>query len=295
MRSLRSTIEARSDDDLNPLETGTVPAEVRPVVDAMNTHLAQQRRGAEVQREFLADASHQLRTPLAILTTQAGYALREQDVDAIKASVRSMQLQLQRSRRVAEQLLSLAQASSQTEFSANEAVCDANHVARQVVLAALPLALEKQQDLGWRDARGADVAEDEDDGQLSVLDLQAMTAPIRARSTDLHELLANLVHNAIVYTPAGGTITVAVQVWQSWVEIRVADSGPGIAAADRERAFQRFVRLGARAEGVTNGSGLGLSIARAYAQRLGGSVVLSDADGGPGLVVVVRIPLAISA
>ena len=290
LRALRSAIRERAPDDLQPLATGTVPAEVRPVVDAMNLHLAQQRDALEAQRQFLADASHQLRTPLAILSTQAGYALRESDPAAVQATVRSMVQQLQRSRRVAEQLLALAHASQAPPAAhAPPALCDANAVARKVVLAHLPLALEKRQDLGWLDARGEGFDEDGEDGDAPT---SRYVAPVRAQASALFELLANLVHNAIVYTPAGGCVGVSVQLALGQVRITVQDNGPGIAPADREKAFERFQRLQPDAGASPSGSGLGLSIARAYAQRMHGSVQLLDGEGGQGLCVLVVLPLA---
>lgn len=299
LKSLRRAVQQRSSDDLQPLATESVPSEVRPLVDTMNLHLAQQREALAQQRQFLADASHQLRTPLAILTTQAGYALRETDPEAVQATLRSMVLQLQRGRRVAEQLLALAHASQPVALVAKEGeVCDANAVAREVVLAYLPLAWEKQQDLGWTDVRGQDFDGDADsDGHGELGKTAPMAAPVRATATAVYELLANLVHNAIVYTPVQGRINVAVLREQGWVEIRVQDNGPGIAAADRERAFARFSRLQADPALAPGGSGLGLAIARAYVQRLHGTLVLeagdaTDGSPGPGLMARVRLPLA---
>lgn len=299
LKALRRAVQQRRSDDLEPLATADVPGEVRPLVDAMNLHLAQQRDALAQQRQFLADASHQLRTPLAILTTQAGYALREIDPEAVQATLRSMLQQLQRGRRVSEQLLALAHASQPAVAISREAeLCDANAVAREVVLAYLPLALDKQQDLGWTDVRGQDFDEDEPaDSDGTHARAAPMAAPVQAAATAVYELLANLVHNTIVYTPAQGHINVAVLRAPGWVEIRVQDDGPGIAPEDRERAFARFSRLQADAAQVPGGSGLGLAIARAYVQRFHGELLLengnaADGDGRPGLLVRVRLPLA---
>ncbi|MNT10659.1 Swarming motility regulation sensor protein RssA [compost metagenome] len=121
-------------------------------------------------------------------------------------------------------------------------------------------------------------------------------APVAASGNALYELLANIVHNAILYTPAGGRISVVVQVQAEQVRVLVQDSGPGIAAADRERAFARFERLPSSAAGVqTTGSGLGLAIARTYARRMHGDVLLADGEGGRGLGVCVLLPLALPA
>ncbi len=296
LQALRETIRARKTDDLSPLDTPRVPSEVRPVVDAMNLHLMQQREALTLQRQFLADASHQLRTPLAIMHTQTGYALRESDPEAIRSTLEGILQQLQRSRRVSEQLLSLAQAQAATPSNspaqaANES-CDANAVARDVVIAYLPQALEKNIDLGWLDARG-EGAEDADDGDEERPSTPPV-APVHASALSLHEVLANLVHNAIIYTPRGGKVNVRVQLDhqndQHHVRILVQDNGPGIAKADRERAFERFQRLAPSQQ--SQGSGLGLAIARTYVHAMGGSIELADGEDGSGLTVQVRLPLA---
>jgi two-component system sensor histidine kinase TctE len=295
LQALRRAVQQRRSDDLQPLATEAVPGEVRPLVDAMNLHLAQQRDALAQQRQFLADASHQLRTPLAILSTQAAYALRETDPEAVQASLRSMLQQLQRGRRVSEQLLALAHASQPAVQQAREGeVCDANTVAREVVLAYLPLALDKQQDLGWIDVRGQDF---EGDAEGEADPGAAMAAAVQAPATAVYELLANLVHNAIAYTPARGRINVSVQRDGAWVQIRVQDNGPGIAPEDRERAFARFSRLQPDAAQAPGGSGLGLAIARAYVQRFHGELLLDDGEArdgvaGRGLTALVRLPVA---
>ena len=293
LNALREAIRSRRIEDLSPLHTEAVPSEVRPLVDAMNQHLKQQRNALDAQRQFLADASHQLRTPLAIMHTQTGYALRETDPEAIRSTLQGILQQLQRSRRVSEQLLSLAQASQNAPApqSHEPELCDANAVAREVVIAYLPQALEKNIDLGWLDARGDDVEEDDEASATASL-----VAPVHASAMGLHEVLANLVHNAIAYTPRGGKVNVSVGRSQEHVVILVQDNGPGIATEDRERAFERFQRLPSsqQVQGTVPGSGLGLAIARAWLQRMDGSIALLDGDEGRGLAVRVQLPLASS-
>jgi two-component system, OmpR family, sensor histidine kinase TctE len=150
---------------------------------------------------------------------------------------------------------------------------DVNALARQVVLHYLPLAQEKNQDLGWVHAYGDKAPPDSDvppAGQGAAA--AAMVAPVLARSEELHEALSNLVHNAVVYKPAGGTITVATRFENQAVCVEVCDNGPRIAADQRVAAFGRFVQLTKHAVpgAARHGAGLGLSIARAYAQRNGG-------------------------
>lgn len=291
LEKLRKSVLESEGHDLKPLDTSGVPHEVAPLVAAINLHVARYRELLDQQSQFLADASHQLRTPLAIMLTQAGVALREKDADKVQQTLRAIVTQIARSRRLCEQLLSLADANDNTPPVDAPAVVDLNSIAKEVVLQYLSLAHEKKQDLGWVDAR------DESEAPASE-----MAVPVLARALELHETLANLVHNAIVYTPAGGRITVTVHTHQGAAVAEVSDNGPGIAKALREVVFERFQqgttdpakssRTGSR------GSGLGLAIARAYARRNGGDITLHDASGvagvtgAKGLRAVLSLPLA---
>ena len=277
---LRNDIRARRPDDLTPLDASRVPSEVIPLVEAVNYHVARHRRMLDEQSQFLADASHQLRTPLAIMLTQAQYALREPDPQRAREGLRAIVDQLGRTRRLTEQLLSLAHAS-QADPTPRQ-LLDLNEVARNVVLQYLPLSHDKQQDLGWVAARRDGGAAD------------GPVTPVVGSDVELHEALANLVHNAIHYAPAGARITVSVTRHGDRAEVAVSDNGPGIDATARARAFARFDRLEPRR--AASGSGLGLSIARAYARRNDGDIELRDGEpndqGGAGLAAVLWVPLA---
>ncbi|WP_432759276.1 sensor histidine kinase [Bordetella genomosp. 2] len=277
---LRNDIRARRPDDLTPLDASRVPAEVIPLVEAVNYHVARHRRVLDEQSQFLADASHQLRTPLAIMLTQAQYALREPDPKRAQEGLRAIVDQLGRTRRLTEQLLSLAHAS-QAEPTARQ-LLDLNEVARSVVLQYLPLSHEKRQDLGWAAAPAEDGA-------------RGAAVPVLGSEVELHEALSNLVHNAIHYAPAGSRITVSVARADGRAEVCVSDNGPGIDAQARARAFARFDRLGPGRPPASSGSGLGLSIARAYARRNEGDIELRDGEpneqGGAGLAAVLWLPL----
>lgn len=285
LERLRRSLRERSRDDLTPLDAGGVPQEVAPLVDAVNHHIASHRRMLAEQSQFLADASHQLRTPLSILSIQAGYAVRESDPARMRESLHAIVAQLSRTRRLSEQLLALAHATTDDEVApAAHAVVDLNAIARGVVLQYLPLAREHDQDLGWVDAG------DEDDPPV---------VPVRADAAELHEVLANLVHNAIKYTPHGGNITVTVRRDAAHALAEVCDSGPGIAPARRDSVFERFHRDPDAQGGATQGAGLGLTIARSYARRNGGDIELGSADtperaNGGGLRAVLRLPLSVS-
>jgi two-component system, OmpR family, sensor histidine kinase TctE len=302
LKRLQKSVLASPPDALVPLDAAQVPYEVRPLVEAVNHHMASHRQVLARQAGFLADASHQLRTPLAILLTQAAYALREPDVGRIRETLRAIVAQLSRSRRLSEQLLALAHASEPQAYATSSALVDMNALARDVVLQYLPLAHEKNQDLGWVHALGDNAPPDSDElpagPQAAITGMEGMVAPVLAHAEELHEALANLVHNAVVYTPAGGTITVATRLENQWVCVEVCDNGPGIAADQRVAAFGRFVQLSghAVAGAARHGAGLGLSIAKGYAQRNKGDIELADADpradGPVGLRAILRLPRA---
>lgn len=283
LERLRKTVLENKGRDLKPLDTSGVPHEVAPLVDAVNQHLASYRDLLEQQSQFLADASHQLRTPLAIMLTQAGVALREKDPEQLHTTLRAMVVQISRSRRLCEQLLSLAHANDSALPEDAPAVVDLNGIARDVVLQHLTLAHEKNQDLGWVDAA--------EDAPVSGASHESPAVPVLARGAELHEALSNLVHNAIVYTPAGGHITVMVNIVDEMAMAEVRDDGPGIVKTRRAEVFERFHSAGPTEKGA-RGAGLGMAIARAYARRNGGDIELADAPSGTGLRATLRLPLA---
>ncbi|WP_456282067.1 sensor histidine kinase [Cupriavidus sp. JZ107] len=285
LKRVRDDVEARPPDDLTPLAVGPVPAEVRPLVDAVNRHVSRSAAMAQAQAQFIADAAHQLRTPLAILKTQAEFARRQLDGSGDPAPAREavdgIVSQLEQASRLANQLLALArvrQHEAQTAEAGGEAavpdtVIDAAAVAGQVALDYLPLARAKQQDFGWEDGGGRPL-------------------PVRADAALLREALANLVHNAIQYSPRGSRITLSAAREQGSACLAVEDDGPGIPAEEREQVFARFYRRVGHDE---PGSGLGLAISREMAARFGGSVTLHEARQGQGLRAELRLPLAAGA
>ncbi|MGJ7489491.1 sensor histidine kinase [Variovorax sp. ZT4R33] len=281
LERLQRSVRSRHGQMPEPLDPRGVPHEVAPLVDAVNQNVAGYRALLDRQSQFLADASHQLRTPLAILMTQAGVALRETDTTQLHDTLRAMVTQIARSRRLCEQLLSLAHATDDAAAGDAPTMTDLNAVAKEVALLYLTLAHEKDQDLGWVDAHAV---------------------PVHADAAELHEVLANLVHNAIVHTPVGGSITVKAGITGGTAWAEVSDDGPGIAPERRPEVFERFRQVGDRAGDGARGAGLGLAIARAYARRNGGEIVLAEAapttgsdtalPGRPGLRAIVQLPLA---
>jgi two-component system sensor histidine kinase TctE len=262
---LRAQIEARSHRDLTPLDEPRTPREIRPLVHAINELMQRLQRAIVSQQRFIADAAHQLRTPLAGLRTHAELALREKDLAGMRERVQALMHATDRSARLAHQLLALALAEPEASAAAPMNAIDLAAVARDVTSEWVPRALERHLDLGL----AADA-----DGIL-----------VRGNALLLRELLVNLVDNAIRYTQPGGRITVGVQYDAAAVTLSVEDDGPGIAPGDRERVFERFQRL---AENRTEGCGLGLAIVREIAQAHAAAVRIDDGAAGKGTRVSIR-------
>ncbi len=265
IQRLRAELDARAAVDLSPIDPSGVPGEVAGVVAAMNGYMARLKGTLERQERFIADATHQLRTPLAVLRTQAGLALREEDPARLRETVAAMDRTAADTAHLASQLLTRARAQHGIALPADETV-DLAECARWVCL-----------DLGGEAvARGVDLAFESAD-----------RVPLRGDPTLLRELVKNLVDNAIRYTPAGGHVTVRVPPGGAAPAIEVEDSGAGVAAADRERIFDPFYRVATTGQ---PGMGLGLTIVRDIARAHGAAVELEDGAGGAGLRVRVSFP-----
>ncbi len=264
---LRAELDARAAGDLSPLEPRDVPGEVATLVAGMNDYVGRLRGTLERQERFIADASHQLRTPLAVLRTQAGLALREDDPARLAETLAAMDRSVGDTIHLANQLLTRARAQ---HGIANPVFGDIDlaQVAREACLELGAGAVAKRIDLGF-------------EGEHAV--------PLRGDPTLVRELVKNLVDNAIRYTPEGGRVTVRLSGPGEPVFIDVEDSGEGVAAADRERVFEPFHRLASASHA---GVGLGLSIVRDIARAHGASIDLADGAGGVGLRVRVRFPPA---
>ncbi|HEX5126952.1 MAG TPA: sensor histidine kinase N-terminal domain-containing protein [Rhodocyclaceae bacterium] len=276
LNRLQGLIRERRSGDLSPVATDSVPEEVRPVVIAFNDMMARLEDNLQAQQRFIADAAHQMRTPIAGLKMHAELALQEaaqaNDPLQLQRSIAHMHAGVERAARLINQLLALARAEASSEKVHAFTRIDLNELVREVLGDYVPLALSKGIDIG---------AEDAD------VEIWLDATPIL-----MFELVSNLVDNAVKYTPHGGRVTVRVARDPGdthRILLTVQDSGPGIAPEDRERVFERFYRvLGSAAEG----SGLGLSIVREVAELHGGDVVLRGGDGGVGTCVSVSLPLA---
>lgn len=263
-------IAARSARSLEPIGTEHTPQEITPLVSSINALLARLATAFTAQRQFLADAAHELRTPVTALRLQAQLLRRETDPAARAGRLDDLDAGIERSQHLVEQLLQVARAEPDGETLRDEAV-DLGALARSVVGRFSALAEHRGIDLGA-------------DGPAGVV--------VRGDPEQLTVLLNNLVENALRYTPRGGVVDVAALCEHGACQLRVVDDGPGIDAAERERVFERFHRGPTGRTRDSGGSGLGLAIVRAIAERHHASVQLLDAPGGHGLDVRVRFAAA---
>jgi two-component system sensor histidine kinase TctE len=263
LQRVQEKLAARSGHDLSPFDLAGVPVEVSEVMLALNAMLARLRDANAAQRQFLQDAAHQLRTPLANLQVQVEL-IRTGAPDP--AALNRLHTSITRITRLTNQLLALARAEAGDRLMAD---------ASQVRLADLIDDMVEEW-LRIADARNIDFG------------VQREPVTITGDPTLLRELIANLVDNALKYTPEGGRVTLRCTRTTNAVEIEVTDSGPGIPAERREEVFERFTRLPATA---VSGSGLGLSIAREIVRAHDGNVWIEAGPGGIGTGLRVRLPI----
>ena len=263
---VRRQVAARRPDDLAPLPTAGLPAEVRPLVGEMNGLLTRLSDAWDALTHFTADAAHELRSPLAALRLQAQSLQRAPD-DATRAIATERLLAgIDRATRLVEQLLALARQEGAGE-GAELVSLDLTALARNALADAEPEA-----------ARHA-----------IALTLDAPTAHVvlRADEAALAVLLRNLLGNALRHTPPGGQVRVGVREEASVIDLTVEDSGPGIAPDERARVLDRFYRVPGT---PGHGSGLGLAIVRAIAERHGAALTLDASPTLGGLRVMLRWP-----
>ncbi|NKI92632.1 sensor histidine kinase [Rhizobacter sp. SG703] len=263
---LRAEVEDRAPNDLAPIKLEAAPEEVRALVKALNSLLAQVHENVSVQKRFISDAAHQLRTPLAGLKSQTELALTETDNPALQARLRRVHESATRSAHLINQLLTLARAEPESVAAQGRTRVDLRRLASEVTAELVPRGRHAGVDLGL------------DDGDEKPIE-------IHGNALLLRESLLNLVDNAIRYAGDGSVVTVRLSAQDSQAVLEVEDNGPGIAEADRERVFERF----ARATHEGNGCGLGLAIVKEIVERHTGTVEL-QAVQPHGLRAVVRLP-----
>ncbi len=265
LERLRREVAMRQRDDLSRLDETRAPAEVRPLIDAVNDLLERLKQAMRAQKRFIADAAHQLRTPLAGLKTQAELALREDDAELKRRTLEYLHTSARRSTHLVNQLLALARNEPDGQGDYAFTTLDLNQMAHECTALWVPLALEKNIDLG--------------------LERSPQHVPVRGDATSLNEMLGNLIDNAIRYTQAGGNVTVKVSHTQDEAVLCVEDNGPGIDPQHRERVFERFYRILGSGQ---SGSGLGLAIVAEVAKRHGATIKLDHGRGGSGTLFSIR-------
>lgn len=265
LERLRREVAMRHRDDLSMLDASKAPLEVHPLIDAVNNLLDKLKQAMQAQKRFIADASHQLRTPLAGMKTQAELALRENDATRKQHVLEQLLAGSRRSTHLVNQLLALARNEPDGQGNYTFTRLDINRLARGCTAHWVPAALEKNIDLGFEEA--------------------PLRAMVRGDATSLAEMLNNLIDNAIRYTQAGGHITVSVSAAGEGVELCVEDNGPGIEPQYRERVFERFFRILGSGQ---NGSGLGLAIVAEIAKRHAARLDLGEGSGSNGTRVCIR-------
>jgi len=277
LQQLEDRIRARKPDDLSPIDAQAVPLEVSPLVDSVNDLLLRLTESIATQKRFLADAAHQLKTPLAGLRMQADLAqLEGASAEDLKQSLRLIGRASVRATHSVNQLLALARAESNGSAMPRE-LCDLAELTMSVVRDCVPRALDRHIDLGYEGTQPGTPG-----------------CTLLGNATLLKEMVRNLVDNAINYTPSSlaqpGVITARVLTdpFGRALVLQVEDSGPGVPEAERELIFQPFYRvLGTEADG----SGLGLPIVLQIAQQHGASISLEDTHPGhspPGARFVLR-------
>jgi two-component system sensor histidine kinase TctE len=249
LAELQQRIRARRPDDLSPIDSRQVPEEISPLVGSLNDMLERLSQTIEMQKRFIADAAHQMKTPLAGMRMQSELALRQLDPAEIHRSLEQLATSSESATRLVNQLLALARAENRPHAGSSFDRIDLAEVARATVQDWVQASFQYQIDLGF-----------EAPDQAIAIDGNAVM---------LREMLSNLIDNALRYTPAGGSVTVRVREDGGQAIIEVEDTGPGIAPAERGHVFERFYRI--LGSGI-QGSGLGLAIVREIAQQHGAEV-----------------------
>ena len=267
LRRVATEVKQRSANALEPLTDPGSPVEIAPLTGAINALLERLQASFSAQRAFVADAAHELRSPLTALKLQLGVLDRAADDATRRAAFDALSAGIDRASRLVEQLLTLARSEPGGHEPLQKSI-DLAEVARLAVADVVTLA----------EARNIEVS----------LDAQG-PIPVHGNAPDLRILVRNLADNAIRYTPAGGRVDIALRAGNDGALLTVDDSGPGIPADERERVFDRFYRRKLADDAAAEiGSGLGLAIVRTIAEQHGASVALNDSHLG-GLRVLVRL------
>ncbi len=270
LQVLRHEIEQRSHRDLSPLPVTRVPLEIRPLIESMNALLDRLSAVLSSQQRFIADAAHQLRTPIAGLRTQTELALRQSDPRETRAALTQIQTAADHTTHLVNQLLSLARAEPSAAHTQAVERLDITDLTRATTTEWVPRALLRGIDLGFEGSAQS-----------------AVPVYVNGDNFLLREMLGNLIDNAIRYTQPGGHVTVRLALVAQAIDLSVEDNGPGIPEHERDAVLERFHRV--LGTGV-DGCGLGLAIVREIVLRHGGNIKLLAGAGSQGTLARVVLP-----
>jgi two-component system OmpR family sensor kinase len=263
---VRGQVAARQADDLSPVSESGLPEEVRPLVHELNLLFERVRHAFEAQKHFVADAAHELRSPLAALKLQVQSLKRAPDEATRELAVNRLAAGIERATRLVEQMLALARQEASTAAGTPPEAVELQEVARLALSDAIAAAQARRIDIGIASAHAARV---------------------KGRPEALRTLLRNLLDNAVKYTPEGGRVDIRIAQQAGSAELVVEDSGPGLPADERERVLDRFYRAG---EPQAPGSGLGLAIVKSIADQHGATLDIGRSDSLGGLRVRLLFP-----
>ena len=270
LQVLRHEIEQRSHRDLSPLPVARVPLEIRPLIESMNALLDRLSAVLSSQQRFIADAAHQLRTPIAGLRTQTELALRQSDPRETRAALTQIQTAADHTTHLVNQLLSLARAEPSAAHTQAVKRLDITDLTRATTTEWVPRALLRGIDLGFEGTTQS-----------------AVPVYVNGDNFLLREMLGNRIDNAIRYTQPGGHVTVRLALVAQAIDLSVEDNGPGIPEHERDAVLERFHRV--LGTGV-DGCGLGLAIVREIVLRHGGNIKLLAGAGSQGTLARVVLP-----
>ena len=266
LKSLQAMMSERRVGALSPLDAPSAPSEVQPLIASVNDYVARLGLLMETQRRFVANAAHQLRTPLTLLKTQSAYGLREKTITGKQEALSGIATSLDYVSRLTNQLLVLARAEPGTNHGARVDI-DLVPIVSKLMEDFSATALDRSIDLG--------------------LELEREQVVVHGNPTLLRELMGNLIDNALIHSGSGSDVTVSLAAANNVVTFTVTDTGPGIPSEERGKVFERFYRMqGTKSEG----SGLGLAIVAEIVLSHNGKITLDSPSQGQGLIVKVILP-----
>jgi two-component system, OmpR family, sensor histidine kinase TctE len=267
LKKIQSDLKLRDVNDLSPLESALAPEEVKPLLDAFNDLLTKVKHNVSQQQRFISDASHQLKTPLAGLKTQAELAIREKDPEKIKHALSQINQASTNLSHLVTQLLSLSKAEPDGTVFLTLGKIDIVLLAQELTGENVNLAIKKEIDLEFSS--------------------NTKSALISGNAILIKELMQNLIDNAIRYTPKGGKVVIGIQSEEHRIDFYVQDNGIGIAPKHQAQIFERFYRVLGTSE---EGCGLGLTIVKEIAERHHATINLISAGENQGARFSVSFP-----